>query len=113
MSSFQVGDKVVCVNDSWPGDENDRPFYDNAPKSGEVYTIRDIGPSFLEGTRWAFLDTPKICVRLVEIRNQIDPRLGVEWNFRASRFRPVVERKRKTSIEVFRKLLAPSKERVP
>lgn len=84
--TFRVGQRVVCV------DASCRPGYDwkgRAPKEGSIYTV--VGFS-----------KPRIgdydCIVLAEISHP--------WGYRASRFRPIVERK--TSIEVFQRMLNPS-----
>jgi hypothetical protein len=101
--SFQVGQKVVCLQ-NWH--LNGRGYGDEiGPKKGEIYTIRDIG--FLSP-----VNPEMVVVRLHEIRNPERPyRLcgTFEPCFDASQFRPVVQRK--TSIEIFKSLLNPVRER--
>jgi hypothetical protein len=85
---FRVGQKVVCIED--------RPIYggvwrDDVPVKGNVYTIARIRPG-VYGDYVSF--------DLVELKSRI--------GYRASRFRPVVERK--TSIAVFTAMLNTSKQ---
>lgn len=87
MSNFRVGQKVVCINDvPDPG----RRFTDCIPpKRGMVYTVRDYVPSHYGN--WT-------AIRLVEVVRRPD-----NMGFRASRFRPLVERK--TDISIFTAVL--------
>lgn len=88
--NFHVGQKVVCIDDNFS-----RKFVTN-PVMSKIYTLREVYP-FADG----------IGVLLDEIRNE--PR---QWSddygepgFRASRFRPVVEKK--TDISIFTEMLKP------
>lgn len=91
---FHVGQRVVCVSKFAK-----QPFIINLPVKGCVYTIRSVVPS----------DDPHYSCGLLldEIHNGMSPFCLVEWNFAGERFRPVKD----TSIEVFRKLLAPMPEK--
>jgi hypothetical protein len=92
MSNFHVGQQVVCVDDQWDDDDQvERPV------RGRVYTIRSIIGS---------LD----CLQLVEISNRPKRyREGyAECAFFSRRFRPL----RKTSIEVFERMLIKAPEGV-
>ncbi len=96
--SFRVGQKVVCIDDkpnglhkSW----GDSPIY-----KGQIYVIRDIEIGF----RHPFAGVED-CVRLEGIDRTY---YGVDWPYRKSRFRPLVETK--TSIEVFNRMLTPKEE---
>lgn len=106
MSNFRVGQKVCCV-ETWV---NDGAGYGDeiGPISGEIYTIRDVGP-----LHPAFpADT---MVLLSEIVNPVRPYAispnGIEPSFGEWRFRPVVDRK--PSIEVFTKMLNDPRARIP
>ena len=104
MSNFRVGMKVVCIATPW--DESSlwepwRKLVPNRPILRGVYTVRGACPS---------QDEPGIY--LCEIMNPMG-RFNIGWHeggFCCEFFRPVVERK--TSIEVFRKLLQPKTENV-
>lgn len=95
--AFRVGQKVVCV-EAWSryglgrGDEI-------GPTQDSIYTIREIGV----GLHPTCPD--ELHVRLDEIVNPvIEYKCGkYEVAFRATRFRPVVERK--TDISVFTAML--------
>lgn len=100
MTDWHVGQKVVCINDTWA-----HPSYvhvQNRPVVNGIYVVRAV----LIAHRVPHL-------RLREVRN---PKMNwteigfAEIAFAANRFRPVVEPKRKTSIEVFKKLLVTSKQ---
>lgn len=90
--SFHVGQRVVCVDDSgYP----ERHSYD--PAKGQVFTIKA-----------SLAYDGQAVVELYEVR----PRPGWLPFYLARRFRPIIERKRKTSIAVFKKMLAPNKREV-
>lgn len=98
---FRVGQKVVCVDDSWrtPGPGWGRT---EAIVRGQVYTVHK-----------CFIDEDgDAIVWLAEVRR--DKRVRFFWGegigYLSARFRPVVERK--TDISVFQKLLQPKPERV-
>ena len=88
---FYPGQKVECVDDT-PNEWGDPPLV----VKGQVYTVRDC-------RRAIYRDG--YGVTLYEL-NHYPPYSG----FKAERFRPIVERK--TSIEVFEKMLKPEKEKV-
>jgi hypothetical protein len=96
---WYVGQKVICIREGWTAPRN--PQERQHPKYHQILTIRTIDPSSI--------DIGKVCFRFEEIIN--DPacyRQGfLECTFREKYFRPLVERK--TIIEVFEKLLVPSK----
>ena len=90
MSMFYVGQRVVCVS-SAPF----VPFGCTSVYVGNVYTIRRVAETYGGLGIW-----------VEEISNPSAP-CGEEWGFFAHRFRPVKD----TSIEIFRKLLAPIPEK--
>ncbi|WP_334154722.1 hypothetical protein [Agrobacterium pusense] len=102
--NFTVGQKVVMVEAYKPH------VYERAadegvtlPTKGTVYTIRGMEP----GEGWHVGMT---FIWLEELHNA--PSLdGIEPNWDASLFRPLVERK--TDISIFKAMLNPSKEQVP
>ena len=105
MADFRVGQKVVRVSSN-SGDERGiaavKKYGHSAPHLGEICTVRSINV-------WPL----STIITLVEhdnsrIRKALN--LAYEPGFNARCFRPVVERK--TSIEVFRKLLQPNPENV-
>ena len=93
--TFTVGQKAVCVDAKIS--RMARITGASTLTQNQIYTIRHI--EVWEGVE---------CVRLVEI---VDPpyhfidRGWLEPSWRASRFRPIVSRK--TSIEIFKRLLVP------
>ena len=102
MSMFHVGQRVVCVDISGANDTGEGVC------EGLIYTISWVGvfhhPEIVEG--------PCVCVHLYEINRDLPARNGVvisdsPFPYSARRFRPVKD----TSIEVFRKLLAPLPEK--
>lgn len=91
--TFQVGERIICVDDApHPG----RAWYGPRLQKGAEYTVRDYVPPHYAD------DGP--CIRLNEIIRLCD---GI--GFRASRFRPLIEKK--TDISVFTALLTPSNTR--
>lgn len=94
--TFRVGQKVVCVNAELRGWMLQH-LSDGLVK-GKIYTIRSFDRDF-ESKEWG--------VRLVEITADIHW-AGHEFGFYPDRFRPLVEKK--TSIEIFQRMLLPTKE---
>lgn len=93
--SFHVGQNVICV------DADDTNSH-GAPEltKGATYIVRWCGDHFDE-----------ISVRLVGVGR---PHLLARWSdfpFRASRFRPLIERK--TDISIFNKIARDESERSP
>lgn len=92
--TFHVGQMVVCVDDKpaapkWGGV--------SFPVRGRVYTIRAVfrHTSGADG------------VWLEELRNPFAAKYGLEWGYKARRFRPV----KTTSIDQFTALLNPAPEK--
>jgi len=134
MINFQVGQQVVCVDDS-----NLKIDQGKYLKNGQIYTIRWIGPAYIPNQAGNGFEE-EICVRLVGITRPIMARRMKEkfgmkggslvtslinghldsqgYNsdefddmpFRAVRFRPLDEKKDK--LEIFNKLLTPIPEKV-
>lgn len=90
--AFRVGQKVVCVDGSPPA-----CGHGPGVVKGRIYTVSAIGESSFGSPN--FIDVEEV-------------RGNCPWaqNFRASRFRPVAERK--TDISIFTTMLNPSKEHV-
>lgn len=84
--NFRVGQKVVCVDDSQRNEQPPRV------KKGNIYSISEIT---CEGRG----------VWVAEL-----PRRAGYMGFYSDRFRPLVTRK--TSIEIFEKLLKPAPQKV-
>ena len=92
---YHIGQHVICICDQWSNEPTWRAAVRSYPKLGGIYTIRDIcdregavGLMFEE----IWHEPALFCVGLVEPA------------FNIKRFRPV----RKSSIDVFRKLLVPA-----
>lgn len=75
---FDLGQKVACVDDSFPAGVND--IFNALPRKGRVYTVRDIVP----GQTWDLKGT--CAVMLVELEN-LPNRHGIEPGFAVHRFR--------------------------
>jgi hypothetical protein len=92
--SFHIGQQVVCVNDCF----SQRPYWRRAvrtfPRLGSIYTIREICEE--EGLIGFMFE--EILNHRAHFKSGYD-----EPAFNSRNFRPV----RKTSIEMFRKLLVP------
>lgn len=97
MSMFHVGQRVVCISDATSGASSSEYLSRGYvfPVTGCVYTIRFICP------------IKKNVLLLEEIFNRPLPYRTSEPGFGFRHFRPVKD----TSIEVFRKLLAPLPEK--
>lgn len=100
--NFQVGMKVVCVDDKFSGGW-DRIV--KTPVKGKVYTIRQL-LTFKACTGQVV--TTVLLEEIVNPVRQWDSGL-MEAGFVPRRFRPVVQRK--TSIEIFKDMLNPVRER--
>jgi hypothetical protein len=104
--AFYVGQKVVCVDDYW--DPQDRFPAIAYPKKGTVYTIRSVHKPCCSESN----SNEPFCVMVDELKSPpgtVCLACGEpgEMDFRHSRFRPLIERK--TSIEIFTKMLTPNK----
>jgi hypothetical protein len=77
--NFYVGQKVVCVDDSFADPELD------GLRAGRVYTIRWIGQH-----PWHY-QYPRVCVKLVEIVRDIHLFDEEEVGYRYTRFRPATD----------------------
>jgi len=90
---FEVGEKVVCVNDDFSATV--RHIYRQLPRKDEIYTVRDvrIGRTQVTGGDVSYL------VLLRELHNPDDPYMrdgaGEEMGFRSDRFAPLID----TSVE--------------
>lgn len=94
---FYVGQKVVCVDDSETDNMGKKEL-----RKDDIYTVIWVGRHFHPDEM-----VERQCVRLAEVIRkpcEIDP--DGSMPFRASRFRPVVERK--TDISIFTEMLNPS-----
>jgi hypothetical protein len=84
MSNFNIGDKVVCVDDKFPPDIG--KLYDALPVKDTTYVVRDIRLGInltMEG------DVSILLIGLVNPK--ADSKAGLERGFRADRFRPLEE----------------------
>lgn len=103
--AFCVGQKVVCVDaspkrpDYYPGFRL-RGVMDGL-QEGAIYTVSGFENHPLDG---------KLLLVLMEIKRPRRPGPFCLDGYDARRFRPLVERK--TSIEIFKRMLTPKKARV-
>lgn len=95
--SFHVGQKVVCVDGSCRYGRRWHPEC-CPPSEGATYTVRDVGDNVEGGLGVKLFEA--LCVGV------FDGALEQDAFFRASRFRPVVERK--TDISIFTRMLTPN-----
>jgi hypothetical protein len=97
MSNFHVGQKVVCIDDTFKNVSIDQVI-----RKGEIYTIRWVGPYS------HYIDGEFIGVKLEEIhRGNDDGPEGygaADMPYRATRFRPLV----KDRLSALKNLLAPT-----
>lgn len=104
---FRVGQKVICVDvGPTPGLGNVSEEAGPLLEEGRIYIVRWVGENPYEP--WRVYGT---CLRVegIERRQDKDP----DWSdfpFRATRFRPIVERK--TDISIFTEMLTPTPQRV-
>jgi hypothetical protein len=75
---FDIGSKVICVNDSFPAGVND--IFNALPSNGRIYTVRDIVP----GQDWRLRETCAVLLR--ELVNRPNAH-GIEPGFAPYRFR--------------------------
>jgi hypothetical protein len=93
MSNFNIGDKVVCVDDKFPPDIS--KLYDALPVKDTTYVVRDIRLGInltLEG------DVSVLLIGLVNPK--ADSKANLERGFRADRFRPLEEMQSESSATV-------------
>jgi hypothetical protein len=99
MHQFHVGQKVVCIDDTFK-----HVSIDQLIRKGQIYTIRWIGPYK------HYVDGEFIGIKVEEIyRGNDDGPEGygaADMPYRATRFRPLV----KDKLGALRNLLAPKKD---
>jgi hypothetical protein len=101
---FHVGQKVVCLDDSSESLDGTKFIEKDA-----IYTIRWVGIFDLGG-----IIVPTLCLRLAGINRgegvwdirHSNREAAYDMPYRATRFRPVIERK--TDISIFTEMLTPS-----
>lgn len=76
------GSKVICIDDAFP--DFIGKFYNQLPKKGGIYTVRDMMP----GHNWKL--EPEIAITLVELINPCSAK-GPERGFNIERFRDLEE----------------------
>lgn len=94
--NFRIGQRVACIKE---GDWMDALDVPNRPKGGSIYTIREKASDGI-GLLFHEIRNP----RTLHQEGLTEP----AWH--PHRFRPLVDRK--TSIEVFQKMLNPSPQKV-
>lgn len=105
---FQVGQKVVCINDDRAPPEGHKVLTPmRLPEVGKVYTVRELIVGKIGGTPCILLE--EIPDQNVEVLAHGVLRIG-NIVFTAEAFRPVVERK--TDISIFTALLNSQPEKV-
>jgi hypothetical protein len=78
---FLPGQAVVCIDDAFP--LGIQALYDQLPKKGNTYHIRDLVPGC------DFNANPgEVAVYLTELRNPSN-KVGIERGFKAERFAPL------------------------
>jgi hypothetical protein len=104
---FLPGQAVVCVDDAFPlGIE---ALYDELPKKGVTYHIRDLVPGC------DFQANPgEMAVYLTELRNPCN-KVGIERGFKAERFVPLDEEEAADAFDFSQELPSPNQKppRVP
>jgi hypothetical protein len=77
---FDINQKVVCTDDSFPAGIND--VYNALPKKGKIYTVLDIVPA----QDFKFKETCGVLLKELENRPNMH---GIEPAFQAGRFREI------------------------
>jgi hypothetical protein len=96
MCTFQVGQKVVCIDDT---PRTRRGWVSGTkPTLREIYTITRVAPMHTDPNR--------IALWFEEITNWWPHPSNIDAGYNANRFRPV----KTTNIDVFLKLLEPTPE---
>jgi len=95
MSKFEIGQRVVCIDDKWTTAGGRLPF--NTPKQGAIYTIAYIEPGLWEPNE-TFLG-------LAEVPS---PYHTTYWE---ECFEALPKRDTTTQVEALKKLCEPVKER--
>lgn len=89
------GQKVVCINDSFP--DWAKAMYNQLPEKDKTYTIRKVSmgvspvvvdPSS-KGSTPVFHGTHEVSLLLVELNNPIHETSKQEMGFMAERFKPI------------------------
>lgn len=98
--TFYVGQRVVCVDTSKP--DIGKVFHGfrvsgdlDGLQDGKIYTIRGFHPVWTTGEPGVYLE---------EIKRRISSDDGKEVSFKASRFRPLIERSTETGMAILRKV---------
>lgn len=99
--NFRIGEPVVCVNVAMLLDYGKQA---KEPVLNGVYVLR-----------WVGMCDAQLSVRLVGVYRDTPVTADRDMPFFAWRFRPLVENKRKTSIELFQRIRkdAEAKDKVP
>ncbi len=96
MINFDVGDKVVCINDKFEHGWV-HSLYKALPVAGQTYVVRDVRLGIQQsesGRKW----TGGVSILLIGLVNPHSPsRAGHEYGFAAERFRKLDEIKDETA----------------
>lgn len=87
---FDIGQRVICVDDSGFPMHLLGTFYEAFPRKGSAYVVRDIVPAADNGKDHKALNANTCAVLLQGIRNKPSQH-GVECGYRHSRFVPIEE----------------------
>jgi hypothetical protein len=96
---FDIGEKVVCINDTF--EPLHRKLYRELPQKGEIYTVRECS---IGRTKTGAAD-PGISYRLLleEMSNDLDPYMdeasAEELGFRSDRFAPLSSLEEEAEME--------------
>lgn len=83
---FDIGAKVVCVDDNFPSGARLGAYMKHFPKQDEIYTVRDVIPA------QGYKGEEKCAILLEEIKNPTeDPKGRGEFGFAPERFRELNE----------------------
>lgn len=92
---FDINQKVVCVNGTFPTNARLHAYYKSFPEKGKTYTVRDVIPAQGYGGEHT-------CAILLEevVNPDNDPKSRGEHGFAASRFRPLEEKSEKGEMHM-------------
>lgn len=100
--TFRVGQKVVCVNANLDDGAIGDMVFSTSLREGSIYQVR-----------WVGIWTDGLSVRLVGVKRNFPEPEYQDVPFCSWRFRPLIERKTKTGIEILRQIARDVTERKP
>lgn len=107
---FRIGQKIVCV------DASKHPHNWRAPsilREGAIYTVKGFEKAFQTGIELIVLEESNVPTGWFVTSLFPGVKRGpFNYGYRPSRFRPVVEKKNETGMEMLRKLQDPANHQI-